>query len=489
MTDPNIGILAYGAYVPQRRLERSAIYAANQWFAPDLRGLAKGVKATASWDEDAITMAVEAGRDALTGIERAVVGSVSLASTTLPFADRLNSGIVKEALTLPDTSGASDATGSQRCGASALIQALNAAGPGRKPQLCIASDLRKAAPASGDELMIGDGAAAMLVGHGEPIARFLGSHSVTIDFVDHFRSAGVDFDYGWEARWIKDEGHTKIGGGALSAALEMHGLAGSDIAHCAIAITARGSGAALAKKAGIAPEAVIDPLVGEIGDTGAAHSSLMLAAALERAKPGEKILLLDFGQGADVLLFEAAEALGKLPARTGVAGSVARGRPVENYMRYLFHRNILPLERGARAELDQKQPSTTLYRARKGVLGLVGGRCTKTGTVQFPKSPISVNPNDHAAHTQEDYPLAEVPAKVVTYTADKLTYSPDPPAYYGAVDFEGGGRLTCEFTDLEGAEVEVGCPMKMVFRIKAVDELRHNQRYFWKAAPVNEGES
>jgi len=27
--------------------------------------------------------------------------------------------------------------------------------------------------------------------------------------------------------------------------------------------------------------------------------------------------------------------------------------------------------------------------------------------------------------------------------------------------------------------------MKMVFRIKAVDELRHNQRYFWKAAPVS----
>lgn len=485
MTDSSIGILAYGAYVPQRRLARAAIYAANAWFAPDLKGLARGEKATASWDEDAITMAVEAGRDALTGIERADVGAVSLASTTLPFADRLNSGIVKEALTLPDASGASDATGSQRCGSTALIQALSAAGEGRKPQLCIASDLRKARPASADELMNGDGAAALLVGHGEPIAKFLGSHSVTIDFVDSFRSTGVDFDYGWEARWIKDEGHTKIAGKALADALDMHGIAAGDIAHCATAITARGAGAALAKKAGIAPEAVIDPMVAEIGDTGAAHALLMLAAALEKAKPGDKIVLLAFGQGADVLLFEATKALAKLPARTGVAVSIARGQPVDNYLRYLFHRGMFPLERGARAELDQKQPSTTLYRARKGVLGLVGGRCSKTGTVQFPKSPISVNPNDHAAHTQEDYPLAEIPAKVVTYTADKLTYSPDPPAYYGAVDFEGGGRITVEFTDLEGAEIEVGCPMRMVFRIKAVDELRHNQRYFWKAAPIS----
>jgi len=439
LTDPHIGILAYGAYVPQRRLQRSAIYAANAWFAPDLRGLAKGEKAVASWDEDAITMAVESGRDALTGIDRAEVGAVSLASTTLPFADRLNSGIVKEALTLADATAASDATGSQRCGTSALIQALHAAAPGRKPQLCIASDLRKAAPASGDELMIGDAAAALLVGHGEPVARFLGAHSVTVDFVDHFRSTGVEFDYAWEARWIREEGHQKIGGGALAEALEAFGVAAGDIAHCAIAITGRGAGAALARKAGIAAEAVLDPLVAEIGDAGAAHSSLMLAAALERAKPGEKILLLSFGQGADVLLFQATEALAKLPPRSGIAGSLAKGRATDNYMRYLFHRGILPLERGARAELDQKQPSTTLYRARKGVLGLVGGRCTKTGTVQFPKSPISVNPNDHALGTQEDYPLAEIPAKVVTYTADRLTYSPDPPAYYGAVDFEGGG--------------------------------------------------
>ncbi|MDG2004427.1 MAG: OB-fold domain-containing protein [Novosphingobium sp.] len=483
MTDPKIGILAYGAYLPQRRLQRSAIYAANSWFAPDLRGLAKGEKAVASWDEDAITMAVEAARDALTGLDRAELGSLSLASTTLPFADRLNSGVVKEALNLNDAIGASDATGSQRCGTSALIQALHGAAENRKPQLCIASDLRKAAPASGDELTNGDASAALLVGHGEVIARFLGAHSVTIDFVDHFRASGVDFDYGWEARWVRQEGHLKIAGGALTSALEDLGVAAGEIDHCVIAITGRGAGPAIAKRAGIAPEAVHDPLVATIGDAGAAHSTLMLAAALEKAKPGEKILLLDFGQGADVLLFEATEAIASLPSRNGVAGSLALGKSVDNYMRYLFHRCILPLERGARAEFDQKQPSTTLYRNRKGVLGLVGGRCTKTGTVQFPKSEIGVNPNDHAAGTQEDYPLAEVPARIMSYTADRLTYSPDPPAYYGAVDFDGGGRITVEFTDLEGADVEVGCEMKMVFRIKAVDEMRHNYRYFWKAAP------
>jgi 3-hydroxy-3-methylglutaryl CoA synthase/uncharacterized OB-fold protein len=484
LSNPSIGILAYGVYIPRRRLQRSAIYAANAWFAPDLKGAAKGERAIGNWDEDSITMAVEAARDALTGIDRHAVGSVSLASTTLPFADRLNAGIVKEALTLDDAVAAIDVTGSQRAGASALVQALHAARPEAGPQLCLASDTRKARPASETELTSGDAATAILVGSGEPIAQFLGSYSETVDFVDHFRASGEDFDYVWESRWIREEGFLKIAANGLKKALAAFGVEPDAIAHCAIAICAPRAGEAVAKKAGIDAGRLVDTMVATVGDTGAGHSSLMLAAALEKAQPGEKILVLDFGQGIDVLLFEATGAIARKPGGLGVAGAIARRVPDDNYMRFLFHRGLLPLDRGARAEFDQKQPSTTLYRNRKAVLGLVGGRCTKTGTIQFPRSEISVNPNDHAIGTQEDYPLAEKSARILTYTADRLTYTPDPPNYYGAVDFDGGGRITVEFADVDGVDIEVGQPMRMMFRIKAVDELRHNFRYFWKAAPI-----
>lgn len=476
------GILSFGAYIPLRRLQRTSIYSANAWFAPDLRGAAKGERAIACWDEDVITMAVEAARDALTGVDRAHVGSVSLASTTHPFADRSNAGVVKEALNLADATGAMDIGGSQRAGTSALIQALRAAGDAA--QLVIASEMRKAPPASEGELNFGDAAAAFLVGTGQPIAKFLGAHSVSIDFLDHFRESGQEFDYNWEARWTREEGYQKIAANALVEALKTFGVEGSQIGHCAISIVARGVAQTLARKAGIDPERVADTLLANVGDSGVAHPSLLLASVLEKAKPGEKILLLSFGQGADVLLLEATEALAKLPPRMGVAGSIARGKADENYMRFLFHRGLLPLDRGMRAEFDQKQPSPTLYRMRKGVLGLVGGRCTKTGTVQFPKTPVSVSPNSPSLDTQEDYPLAERPARIFTYTADSLTYSPDPPAYYGAVDFEGGGRIMVEFADTDGAQIEVGQPMRMVFRIKAIDERRHFNRYFWKAAPA-----
>ena len=480
----HIGILSFGAYIPQRRLQRSAVYAANAWFAPGLKGLAKGERAIANWDEDSITMAVEAGRDCLIGVDRGTVAGVALASTTLPFADRLNAGVCKEALNLSDDVAALDATGSRRAGTSMLLHALG----GSATRLCLAADRRKARPASEAELQQGDAAAAVLVGSGDVIARFIGGHSLTIDFVDHYRSSGADFDYTWESRWVRDEGYTALLGRALKAGLAKLGRAGATIDHAIIPNPVRGVPEALAKAVGIRPEAVTDTLTATVGESGVAHPLLMLAAVLEKAKPGETILLAGFGQGADVLLFEVTDAITKLPKRVGVAGCLASGRADSNYQRFLFHRGLLDMERGMRAEADQKQPGTTLYRNRKAALGLIGGRCTKTGTVQFPKSEISVNANDRAQNTQEDYPLADKRVTIKTFTADSLTYSPDPPNWYGMIDFDGGGRLIAEFADVTADDVEVGKQLRMAFRVKAVDELRDFKKYFWKAVPLRQGE-
>jgi len=60
-----VGIKSFGAYVPRMRLKRAAAAAAHGWAFPALRGLAKGARAFTDWDEDSITMGVEAARDAL----------------------------------------------------------------------------------------------------------------------------------------------------------------------------------------------------------------------------------------------------------------------------------------------------------------------------------------------------------------------------------------------------------------------------------------
>lgn len=479
------GILAFGAYIPRRRLQRSAIHAVNKWYAPALGGAAKGEKAIGNWDEDAVTMAVEAARDCLTGWDRGDVGALRLASTTLPNADRSNAGIVKEALSLNDQLEATDAGGSQKAGTSALLQALSCT----QTSLVIASEKRLARAASPAEMAYGEAAAGLLVGTGEVIARCIGRHSVTVDFVDHFRETGARFDYDWEARWVRDEGILKIAGEAIVDALGGAGIDPGSISHSAIAVSAPGAAVKLSKLAGIDPKTLTDNQIATIGQTGAAYPLMLLVAALQKARPGERILLASFGQGCDVLIFEVTDAIKTLPARLGVEGWLSERVEDTNYQRYLFHRGLVETETGMRAEGDQKQPGTTLYRQRKAVLGLVGGKCRETGTVQFPKTDISVSPNNRTQDTQDDYPMADLPVRIVTYTADRLTFSPDPPTYYGNIDFEGGGRLTAEFTDVRADDVEVGREMRMVFRIKSRDTLRGFTKYFWKAAPRPESQS
>jgi uncharacterized OB-fold protein len=117
------------------------------------------------------------------------------------------------------------------------------------------------------------------------------------------------------------------------------------------------------------------------------------------------------------------------------------------------------------------------------ILGLVGGRCRETGVVQFPRTRISVAPNNPGVDTQEPYRFAERRASVLSYSADYLTFSMAPPNHYGMIVFEGGGRIMMDITDVAPGDVDTGLPVKMVFRIKDIDEKRGFVRYFWKAAP------
>jgi len=182
-----VGIVAYGAYVPRLRLNRQAVYDANKWFAAGLRGLAKGERSMANWDEDSITMAVEASRDCLTSHDATDVRSLYFASTTHPFKDRQNAGVIGTALSIEQNLLASDVGGSQKAGTSALIAGLNASKNGGGPALVAAADKRMTRVASSNELNYGDGAAALLCGTENIIAKLIGHHSVSMDFVDHFR--------------------------------------------------------------------------------------------------------------------------------------------------------------------------------------------------------------------------------------------------------------------------------------------------------------
>jgi len=478
-----VGIAAWGAYAPRLRLSRRAVVEANAWVAPNLRSKGKGERSMANWDEDALTMAVEAARDALgTADDRSQIDALYFASTTAPFADRLNAGIVSAALTLEKSISASDVTGSQRCGLTALGQALAAVQGGvARAALVTAGEHRRTRAASALELDCGDGAAAFVVTADAGAAELLGRGSVTDDFVDHFRGNDGGFDYAWEERWIRDEGIVKLVPPAVKRALEAAGVAASDVAHFCFPSTFAGMAATLAKGLGIRPEAVRDNLAAVMREAGCAHGPILLAHALEQAQAGEIIVVAQFGQGAEALVFRAT-GQGSRPAR-GVTGALADRQEETNYMKFLTFNGLVEWDKGMRAEKDNKTALTTLYRNEDMILGLVGGRCRETGVVQFPRTRISVAPNNPAVDTQEPYRFAERRASVLSYSADYLTFSMAPPNHYGMIVFEGGGRIMMDITDVSPGDVDTGLPVKMVFRIKDVDEKRGFVRYFWKAAP------
>lgn len=481
-----IGITGYGAYIPRLRLERKAAASAHAWLLPGLMGRAKGERAMANWDEDAITMAVEAGRDVLgPNDDRSYVDTLYLATTTSPFSDRLGAGIVASALTLEPGIAAADVTSCQKASLTALRQALQAVKSGAsKTSLVCASDRRKTKAASNQELDYGDGAAAVTIG-GEGVgAEFLGAGSQTADFIDHFRGANEEFDYNWEERWIRDEGLAKLVPPALEAALDDAGISASDVTHFVFPCLFRGVPQKLAKSVGINPDSVVDNLQANCGETGTAHALMMLNAILETAKKGDVILVAQFGQGCEALIFKVTgETYAHTPQR-GVSGVLESGRTESNYMKFAVFNNLIEWDRGMRAEKDNKTALTTLYRNRDMLLGLVGGKCTETGTVQFPASRISVSPNSPTVDTQEPYKFADRKASILSWSADHLTYSMAPPNHYGMIVFEEGGRIMMDITDVEAGEVDSGQNVKMVFRVKDWDDKRGFTRYFWKAAPA-----
>ncbi|MBW2367185.1 MAG: hydroxymethylglutaryl-CoA synthase family protein, partial [Deltaproteobacteria bacterium] len=203
-----VGITAYGGYIPRLRLSRESIVRANAWVNPGLMAYGKSERSICDVDEDSITMAVEAARDCLAGMDRKGVETLYFASTTAPFDDRQNASVIAEALGLKEEISTLDVSHSQRAGTSGLIAALKAAnGDGDGTALFVAADNRQARAASVQELLFGDGGAALTLGRQNVIAKLLGAHSITRDLVDHYRGKGSTFDNGWEERWIRDEGY------------------------------------------------------------------------------------------------------------------------------------------------------------------------------------------------------------------------------------------------------------------------------------------
>ncbi len=470
------GIVSYGAYIPMYRLSRAIL--GQVW-----GGGGKGEKAICNCDEDSITMAVEAGVDCLKGIDRKSVDALYFATTTAPFKEKQSASIIAAALDLREDIVAIDFGNSLRSGTIALRAALDAVMAGSaKKVLLIVADCRLPAPNSAYEPLFGDGAAAFLIGGSDVAAEIEASYYMTSEFIDVWRLETDRVPRSWEERFALDvgyEGHMKK---AFNAFLKAHNVKGKDFTKAAFYAPNARSHQAMVKILGLDPKTQVqEPPFDSVGNTGAALALMTLVAALEEAKPGDKILLGNYGDGADAHTIRVTENIAKIKDRRGIKTYLKSKVMLENYGKYVTFRNLMQFE-----ETPMTRPRTSLtaiWRDRNWVYRCHGHHCKKCGKTQFP-------PQKRCMYCQaeekflEEVPLADRKGVLFTYSMDERTAVVDPPNVLAAVNLDGEVRIFSQMTDRDVKSIRVGMPMELTFR-RIHDALGvHN--YFWKCRPARD---
>ena len=464
------GIVSYGAYVPRTRLPFALIAG-----RPAKEG---GPERAVAWnDEDALTMAVAAGASCLRGLDRSSVDAVLFASTTHPFREKQGAALLARALDLPREVRTVDYSGSLRAGLQALRGGLDAVAAGSSRRvLVVASDCRLAAPGSGLETNFGDGAAAFLVGDVDCVASFEAAFAVADEIVDVWRGEGDRFVHSWEDRFVIQEGYAPRVVEAVRGLLERLGPEAGSARLALVAPDAR-SHAEVCRTLRIPAERVQDPLFGRLGNAGTAFAPLLLAASLERLRPGERVVVAGYGDGAEALAFEATAQIEKLEPRRGVSWHLARRKAAKSYDRYLKARGLQTRE--YEPARDQGLSATVHHRERDEDLSFCGQRCRRCGALQFPIQRVC-----ETCFAKDDFlreRLADRVGKLVTYTFDFFFPTPDPPTIVTVTEVDGA-RVHLQLVNTSPEEVKLDMPVEFAFR--RIHESGGRPNYYWKATPL-----
>ncbi len=463
-----LGILAVGAYIPRYRLSGKTL--AEVW-----GGAGAGERAVANYDEDSLTMASEAALSALAGRDPSKVGACLFASTTAPYVEKSNATLLATVADLGTEVVTADLSGSLRAGTTAIRMALDLVKAGTAWQaLVAAADMRPSAPGTELETLLGDGAAAVLLGEGEAIATFEGAYTASHEFTDVWRKAGDRYLEMGDTTFVRAYGLDKHIPEAVDGLLSRVGLKRQDIAKVAYYAPDFRIHAALGRQLKFPETALLkEPVIGKVGNTGVASPLLGLASALEEAKPGDRILVVSYGNGAEALLFQATELIEKVSWERGVTAQLARGRPLVHYGKLLQFRRHVETE-----VIKAFSSLPTLLREERQNFRLYGQKCADCGAVSYPRRHLCWK---CSSRNLRDYKLSRR-GRVFTFTKDHLVPNPDPPTIMVAADLEGGGRFYGQLGDCDPAAVTFDMPVELTFR--RLHEGEEFVNYFWKFRPA-----
>ncbi len=463
-------VASFGAYIPLFRLSRQEM--GNAWGVPAV----PGERAVANADEDSLTMAVAAGLDCLAGIDASSVDGLFFASTTAPYSEKQSAGVIAAALDMRRDINTADFGGSLRAATTALRAAADAVDSGSAGSiLVVAADCRLGEPESMWEQLLGDGAGAVLVGK-KGAADLRGFHSVAGEQVGAWRRTEDRYVRSFEAKAETQYGYVRSAIQAGKAVLEKEKVAPGDLAKGVITAMDPRSLGTVARSLGLEADHLQDILFLSVGNPGAALVLMMLAGALEQAKAGEKLLVINHGDGADAFLVEVAEAFAPADGRKGLVGNLLQKRNLPNYTAYVHFRKLMerevPIPRAS---------AVTYWRDSKMELNFHGARCRKCGAVQYPIPRVC---GECRTRDELDEIKLDRTGTVYTFTLDHLVENQylNVPVPRLVVDLEAGGRVFLEMTDGDPQEVKVGMPVEVTFRRLHEGSGFHN--YYWKCRPL-----
>jgi 3-hydroxy-3-methylglutaryl CoA synthase/uncharacterized OB-fold protein len=410
-------------------------------------------------------------------VPRESVDAVYFASTTYPLREKQGAALIAKALDLRRDVATQDHAGSLRAGTAALEGALHAVAAGaHRAVLVVASDCRMGAPRGALAAKLGDGAVAFLV-TGDPIARFEAAAAVADEIQDLWRIEGERFTHSWEERFAVLEGYTPNLVAAVRGLFAKAGRGPEDFAKVALyAPDARSLGGVL-RGVGFKDQQVQDGLFGRLGNTGTPYALMLLAHALEGARPGERLLVASYGDGAHALSFEVTGAIDGLTPRRGVSWHLARRRALKSYDTYLKARNLDPKEWDAGADLGLS--ATIRFRERDADSAVVAARCTSCGQLHFPKQRVCAKCFEKDAW--EPFRLSDQQGKLLAYTFDYFFPAAEPPTIMVMTEV-CGCRVQVQMANIRPGSVALDLPVEYVFR--KIHDAGGKPNYFWKASPL-----